>query len=124
MPHPWPYPETKAESNAGSHLIGILTGTFENREEYDFQVEEEIPVMDVPGIIFHSLFHLPEVLCATPVAVHLRPAGYARLDCVAQHIFVDKAGVILRLAHHVRARAHHTHIAKQYIEKLGQLIER
>ena len=70
--------------------IGITFEGIEHGEEYYLEIEEDVPVMYVPDIVFHALLHLPEMARASAIAVDLRPACDAGLDGVAEHVFVDQ----------------------------------
>src|SRR5262249_54402919 len=54
------------------------------------QVHPERPIADIGEVVLDALFHLLErVSFATP-AVHLGPAGDARLHLVAEHVTLDE----------------------------------
>jgi hypothetical protein len=58
------------------------------------------------------------------MAVHLGPAGDARLDLVPDHVGLDDLPVLLVVRDRVRARPDDAHAALQDVEELRQLVER
>ncbi|MNS87645.1 hypothetical protein D3C72_1215930 [compost metagenome] len=68
-------------------------------------------------------FHLVERFRLAAQTIHLRPAGNARLDLVAQHVALDQLTVLLVMRHRVRARPDNAHASLQHVNKLRQLIK-
>ena len=95
----------------------------EHRAEDNLDVEEKRPVFNVPYIMLHAAFHLPEFLGLSPVAAHLRPSGYAGFDEVADHVLVDESAIILGVFEHVGARADDGHVAFEHVDELRELVE-
>src|SRR6267142_1782776 len=91
-------------------LVGMLVeeASYEG-EPHDLQIEPHRPVLDVIQVVLDPLF---DRRVAAP-AVHLRPAGDARLHLVAQHVLRDS---VLELGDEVRAlrtRTDDRHLAAQ-----------
>src|SRR5947207_3065899 len=101
-------------------LVGMLVEeAFDDRQPDDLQVETDRPVLDVIEVVLDALV---ERRVAAP-AVHLRPAGHARLHFVPQHVLRN---AVLRLLDELRAlgtRSDDRHVAAQDVPELRQLVE-
>ena len=80
-------------------------------------------MLDIPDIAFYSAFHLREFLCLAAESRHLAPSCDARLDEVADHVFIDELGVFRCVLEHVRTRAHNAHVALKHIPELRQFVD-
>ena len=94
-----------------------------HRLEDDKEVEPEAPVLDVPDVALDAAFHLVEGLGLAAVAGDLAPAGDAGLYIMADHVFVDKLGVLLGVLEHVGAGADDAHLAEKHVDELRKLVE-
>src|SRR5688572_3057764 len=63
-------------------LEGMPVQTAEERQPHDLEIEAHGPVFDVIEVVLDPFLDRG----VAPPAVHLRPAGDARLDLVAQHV--------------------------------------
>ena len=72
--------------------------------------------------MLHPVFHRLQLRSRASVAAYLRPSRYAWLYEVTHHVTVDEPGVLHGLFHHVGARAHHRHVATQYIVELWKFV--
>ena len=59
-------------------------------QQHDADVKPERPVLDVPDVASHALFHLPDLFCLAAVACHLSPTRDSWLTEMANHILVDE----------------------------------
>lgn len=99
---------------------------FEERFEShpdDTDVEPDAPVLHIPDITLHALFHLPEFFRSPSESRHLSPARDARLHEVAHHILIDQFRIHLGMGQHVRTGPHHTHVPLDHIPELGELVD-
>src|SRR6202023_3803110 len=77
---------------SGARLVGVEAQRVPQGEPEDLEVEGQGPVLDVVEVVLDALLDRG---VAAP-AVHLRPAGDAGLDAVAEHVARD---LVLELAH-------------------------
>jgi hypothetical protein len=68
----------------------------------NLQIQEKRPVLDIPDILSHTSFHLPQFMCLPTASRHLRPTGDPRFHEMTHHIFGNKLGVNFRMPEHVR----------------------
>src|SRR5437763_3049324 len=87
----------------------------ERRAGEDLQVEPRAAVLDVPEVELDPL--VPRELRP---AVHLRPAGQARLDLETASL---PRGVLVDLVAEGRARADQAHVAADDVPELRELVE-
>src|SRR4051812_991653 len=101
-------------------LVGMLVEEpAQQRQPHDFQVEPHRPVLDVIQVVLDPLLDRG---VAAP-AVHLRPAGDARLHFVAQHVL---GNLVLELRDEQRPlgpRADDRHIALEDVPQLRQFVD-
>lgn len=88
----------------------------------DEEIESRSPVFQIPDVELDTAFHLPELAGLATETVDLRPAGNTRLDKVANHVFVDDAGILFGVLQHVGTRTDDGHVAPENVDELGQLI--
>src|ERR1700757_4162729 len=82
-------------------------------------VKRKTPVVDVPKVIFDTLFDRGRGGSRSSAAVYLRPSGQSWFDatpeCVVSHDLVE----FVIVGHRVRTRSHQRHAAVQHVEQLG-----
>src|SRR6478736_5845506 len=74
---------------ADSPVSSISVAThesLEHRDRDDLDVEPERPVVDIEEVELHAALHLLDLGRRAAISVHLRPAGDAWLDPVAEHV--------------------------------------
>lgn len=92
-------------------------------EEYLY-IEDWIPVLDIPDIVLHTVFHIIERTGLAPAAIDLSPSGDSRLGKMAHHIVANQTIVHVSVVFHVRSRPYDRHVAFQYIDELWQFVDR
>src|SRR4051812_26459789 len=103
-----------------NRLIGVAIAEDRGeRLEQDLQVEEQRPVLDVKQVEAGTL--LDRGLPAQ--AIHLRPAGHARLLLVPVRVARNRAGELLDEVGTLRAGTNQTHLTQQHIHELRQLVD-
>src|SRR5690242_10322122 len=83
-------------------------------EPHNLDVERHRPVLDVVEVELDALF---ERRVAAP-PIHLRPAGDARLDLVAQHVLRDAVFELLDEEGAFGPRADDRHVALEHVPEL------
>ena len=121
----WPYVNARApflRENRHPHAIpfrSIGVVALEESQEHDLEIEEEVPVLEIPEVAFDAL---GEVGVAAE-SLDLRPAGHAGFGLVAGVVVGD---VVLEVADEfgaLGARADETHLASEHVPELGQLVD-
>src|SRR5262249_15816464 len=98
----------------GFASVRVVAHRVEERHPEDLEVEPQRPVLDVVEVVLDALVDGG----VAGRAVHLRPAGDARLHAVAEHVLRD---LVLELAHEGRplgARADDRHVAGEDVPEL------
>ena len=80
-------------------------------------------MLDVPYITLDATLHLPQFAGLATKTIDLRPACDSGLDEVAHHILVYQGGVLLGMLQHVWPWTDQTHVAPEYIDELGKLVD-
>src|SRR3546814_7673575 len=98
----------------------------EGAAQQDSEVERERPVLDVEKVVLDAPLDLFHGVGLSAPAVHLRPAGDARLHPVARRVGVD--GFLVEPpgglgGGRVRARPDQRHVASEHVDELRQLVE-
>src|SRR5690606_21157523 len=81
------------------------------------------PVVYIPKVMLHALFHFLERVSLAPISVNLRPARNSRLDLMTLHVRFHFVLVILVMRQSMRPGADDGHAALQYIVELWELIQ-
>src|SRR4051794_2343827 len=110
------------EGSVCPSVAALLRGLEDRAERHheNLEVEPETPVLDVEVVPLGAVAQ--RGLAAE--AVHLRPAGHARLDAVAVRVAVDLLLEQPDVGGALGALAHDRHLATQDVEELRQLVER
>src|ERR1043165_6921324 len=113
---PW---ATNAAGRAGSIRVFVTQAVYK-RHEKDLQVEHQRPVFDVIQVVLDA--HADRRIAAP--AVHLRPAGDAGADFVAEHVVRELGAELFAELRPLGARADHAHLAGDDVPELRQLVDR
>src|SRR5258708_8932563 len=101
-------------------LVGMLVEEpLQQREPHDLEIETDRPVLDVVEVVLDAFF---DRRIAAP-AMHLRPAGDARLHFVPEHVLWN---LVLELRNEQRAlgpRSDDRHVALEHVPELRQLVD-
>lgn len=73
-----------------SESIVVLLKHAYKGTDYNLAVKEKTPVFHVPDVMFDAALHLPQLVGLSAIASHLGPAGDARFDEVAHHVFSSR----------------------------------
>ena len=71
----------------------------------DPNVQPHAPIVNVPSITCHPLFHQSGSRCFAPVAIHLGPARDSRLDMIPKCIIGDELVIFVVVSNGVRPRS-------------------
>lgn len=92
------------------------------RQEDNFYIKPEAPVLNIPDVSLDPLFHLPKLMGFAPEAGYLCSSRDARTAEMTHHVFLDEFAVYLRMMEHVGAWLNDAHVAFEHIDKLWQLV--
>nr|GEU28033.1 hypothetical protein [Tanacetum cinerariifolium] len=90
----------------------------------DPHIEPQRPVAQVIEVVGDARFHLVERVGFATQAVHLGPAGDARLDLVTQHVTLDQLAILFVVRDRMRTRTDYAHASLQHVDELRQLVKR
>src|SRR5262245_7630034 len=112
-------PAAPVTRTLGISVRVLLAEAAENREDEDLDVEQKRPVLDVVEVVLDALLDRG---VAAP-AVDLRPARHPALHSVAEHVLGDALLELLHEGGPLRPRPDEAHVAQQYVDELGELVE-
>src|SRR5262249_28850465 len=105
-------------------LDGIRIGASRKQGHHnDFDVEQKRPIIYVVKIALDASPHLLDRISFSAMAVHLGPAGHARIHFMAARQWRNSLRERLVEGDRMRPRANDRHFAQQYIHKLGELVD-
>jgi hypothetical protein len=108
------------DSEAGKVLIGLpVSDEFEYRSDYDAEIKENIPLINVFDIEFYTLFHQLG-RCLASIAMDLSPAGYSRLHMMAEGVILDNSIEKIVVRDGVRTWSYDRHVTVQHVPELRQ----